>query len=98
MASTYGWVVTYDHLDHERVSVYGPRDISDEHVKLLNKRAPETRTFKMYDDDGNLYYSGRYVGPDGEDMFGPLEDYGTPNAGATEIRYRDSESSKYVTL
>lgn len=25
---------------------------------------------------------------DGEDEFGPLEDFGTPNAGATEMQYR----------
>lgn len=49
--------------------------------------------FRMYDGDGELYYSGRLVvsgeatRDDEEAMFGPLQDYGTPNAGAVDIRW-----------
>lgn len=47
--------------------------------------------FKMFDDDGELYYTGRMVtfpnGPSEEACYAPLGDFGTPNAGATEIRY-----------
>ena len=44
---------------------------------------PRTFAFRMYCDDGELMYEGRSSDQD----FGPLEDFGTPNAGATEIRY-----------
>lgn len=47
--------------------------------------------FNIYDDDGELYYSGRMITddnpPDEEACGGPLDDFGAPNAGATEIRY-----------
>lgn len=43
-----------------------------------------TNAFRMYDDDGELYYSG-WAKPDTE--FDPLEDFGTPNAGCTSISY-----------
>lgn len=94
--SSYGWVVTYDHLDHKRVKIYGPHNITNEQQSKLSSGSGQK--FKMYDDDGELYYSGQYIGPDDEFMFSPLDDYGTPNAGATEIRYLNSETGKYETL
>ena len=39
--------------------------------------------FKMHDDDGNLYYTGRIVGD--FDGLEPLDDFGMPNAGCTHI-------------
>ncbi len=58
----------------------------------------EGRKWRIYDDDGELYYSGRIVFADPaeeagngislpEEAFGPLWDFGQGNAGATEIRY-----------
>ena len=44
----------------------------------------------MYDDDGELYYTGFMVLFDGGDEFGPLEDFGGPNAGCTEIRIKNA--------
>jgi hypothetical protein len=94
--SNYAWVITTDHLDNMPACVTGPRDATDEQIALAHEKG--TR-FKIYDDDGELYYSGRFWsdGTNGDDDFGPLDDYGAPNAGATEIRYRDA-SGKYVTL
>lgn len=103
----YGWVITQDHLwdaEYDYASwnvtgVMGPRDISPEITMLLNNG--EGVPFKMYDDDGELYYSGRIIVPkaekDGELLFRPLSDFGTPNAGATEIRYQNAEG-KWETL
>ena len=54
-----------------------------------------TEHFKMYDDDGELYYSG-YSKPDAD--FDPLDDFGMPNAGCTEIKYRNHLTGKYETL
>jgi len=51
--------------------------------------------FRMYDDDGEMYYEGIATPDDGEDGFAPLDDFGTPNAGCTEIRYL--EGQEWVT-
>ena len=40
--------------------------------------------FSMYDDDDNCYYEGMLYGD--FDGFEPLDDFGTPNAGATSIK------------
>ena len=92
--SNYAWVITTDHLDNMPANVAGPRDATEDQIAMAREKG--TR-FKIYDDDGILYYSGRYWEPSGDIDFGPLDDYGAPNAGATEIRYRDA-SGKYVTL
>lgn len=58
------------------------------------------RHFRIYDDDGELYYAGVYGegdNPGDEDQFAPLDEFGTPNAGATEIRYR-SKNGVWITL
>lgn len=89
----YGWIITRDHLENESVTVMGPRNIPKEAVAML--KAGKGRPFKLYDDDGELYYSGRYVGPDDESLLGPLDDYGAPNAGCTVIKYRDPTSGKW---
>lgn len=102
--SAYAWVVTYDHLDKCRENVIGPRDATPGQVVELHSAAQSLAAregvtrFRMYDDDGELYYSGLFLGdPDDETAFGPLNDYGTPNAGCTEIRYERSPG-KFVTL
>ena len=87
--------------------MYGPRDIGDDHRATLesvakagykNYHGESVRKFKVYDDDGELYYTGLYIGPDDEEMFGPLEDFGTPNAGAAEIRYLNPKTGEFETL
>lgn len=78
----------------------GPRNISDAVERRLRLAArkgrnnhddPAVTFFKMYDDDGFLYYTGAYVvvrGHEDEcDGFEPLDDFGTPNAGAVRIDY-----------
>lgn len=63
---------------------------------------PLVEWFRIYDDDRELYYTGVRTGrgdPDGsEEGFEPLDDYGTPNAGATEIRYFKPETGEWETL
>jgi len=60
------------------------------------------RHFRIYDDDGFINYSGRfYVIPGREEEvseFEPLDDFGTPNAGATTIKYRDPQTGKWESL
>jgi hypothetical protein len=97
----YAWMIDKDYIDSEGakgepVQVFGPRTATEEQMARLQKG--EGRAFRIYDDDGIRYYSGRIVDSDrgSETDFGPLDDYGTPNAGATEIRYFDK--GKWQTL
>jgi hypothetical protein len=72
----------------------GPRDAPGELCEQL--KAGKGRAFRMRDDDQIVYYHGRYLGPDDEDMFGPLDDLGRPDAGAADIQYR--ENGKWESL
>lgn len=94
--SGYAWIITKDHLADDdpetfksNVGVTGPADADPAHLSLLAKG--KGRTFYMYDDDGECYYTGRcvwtpmpaYV----EWEFAPLDDFGLPNAGCTQIKW-----------
>ena len=80
MTSEYNWIITKDYIgEGEENGITGPCDKS-------NHTDNETE-FRMYDDDGVLYYSGKIWGD--FDGFEPLDDFGEPNAGCTEIRLRD---------
>jgi hypothetical protein len=92
--STYAWIITKDHLAEPGdtdtdVGTTGPSDAPDDLIALLSDG--KGHTFRMYDDDGELYYTGRLVARDdemGEDeCYGPLGDFGMPNAGAVTITY-----------
>lgn len=91
----------------------GPHDADPELIRTLFRAAnvgkdkwkgSPVHWFKMYDDDNNLYYSGVFAEvtpePDGTmlDGFEPLDDFGTPNAGCTEIRYYDRRKRKWDEL
>lgn len=96
--STYAWVITADltatpedgppGTNMNAVGVAGPSDAPFDLLEAV--KVGKGRAFRIYDDDGNLYYRGRFANASGElddDAFGPLSDYGAPNAGATEIHY-----------
>lgn len=107
--SRYAWIIDRDYIADEidtdrmgkdcvAVEVAGPSDASPAQVELARKRG---WPFKMYDDDGILYYSGRCWSAEGwgdETLFGPLDDYGMPNAGAVTIKYRNPETGKWETF
>lgn len=87
----YGWVITKDFLANEEsgpegtnanaVGMAGPRDLSiPVDVIKLNGRE-----FEMFDDDGVLYYEGFGLGCTGDE---PLTDFGMPNAGCTQIKWK----------
>ena len=102
---SYGWIIDKDHLAEpgdepgtncNAVGIVGPSAAPDRLVAFLQDRDWDERdgvdvyTFKMYDGDGELYYTGRMITDEGkteEAYFGPLDDYGMPNAGCTSIRY-----------
>ena len=60
--------------------VVGPKIATLTHEQIKNHQ--ERIKFRMKDCDGEVYYEGFLVG---EDLLAPLDDFGTPNAGATDI-------------
>lgn len=87
--SPYAWVITWvnlEILDAKEKGTQGPRTIGPDQERQL--ATGHGHQFRMRDDDGNELYRGRYLGdPASEDAFGPLWDFGGPNAGCTEIQY-----------
>lgn len=80
------WRIHFDHLDSKIVRVNDTDEYRDGlPISII-------REFKLYDDDGELYYTGKMMCADGSDpmesgdLFAPLDDYGMPNAGCTELR------------
>ncbi len=79
----YAWVITFDRIDNGAANgTAGPRNASD---ALIARATKHGKLFTMSDDDGQHYYTGYIIGD--YSGFEPLDDYGTPNAGCTEIRY-----------
>ena len=97
--ATYAWLITQD-LDNpydedpdglelpSRVGLSGPGAASESDIL----RALHTgQFFQLLDDDANAYYIGRCWcadGPGAPEMFGPLDDWGRADVGATDIQYR----------
>jgi hypothetical protein len=94
-----GWVITTDHI----------KDETEPEGSYLNAKGlmgPSTYEgdgnaddlpipFRLYDDDGELYYTGR-MNEQAMDAFGsgedPLYGFGMGNAGATELRYKEGHT------
>lgn len=106
--ASYGWIIDRETVSTEndanispqnrtpsRAGWVGPRNIAPEIEQEL--RNGKGQQFRMYDDDGILYYEGRYIGPDDETAFGPLSDLGTPDAGAVRIDYK-GKAGRWETL
>jgi hypothetical protein len=59
-------------------------------IRRFNKKGT---AFRIFDDDGDLYYRGRYHGdPNGSGAFAPL-DWAQGEAGATRIDYRQPDGT-----
>ena len=86
MPATYTWKITKDHI----ADTTRPEGTNDNATGLMGPSDgdPNLKTnpvsFSMYDDDKVLYYEGMLYG--NYDGFEPLEDFGTPNAGAVHIK------------
>lgn len=88
------YIITNHYIDECDVPIIGPRSFSGTAKDILEN--PHRQHFHMYDDDGVRYYAGYYIGT-ADNMFEPLERFGMPYAGCTEIRYRNA-NGKYETL
>lgn len=99
--SDYAWIIDEDHLDLDSVlgegaddsGTIGPRDSKGNTRDELIEKYQNRHQFRMYDDDGELYYTGTLFwdgdpnSPAEHQVYGPLGDFGTPNAGAVTITY-----------
>lgn len=102
----YGWIIDVDHdadndeplaTNSNAVGLTGPRNINPEDQQALKNGGG--RRFRMYDDDGELVYEGRFIGDsEGDDGFGPLDDFGAPNYGCTSIQYYRGSHTELVTI
>ena len=80
--SSYNWLITRDYIENGLENgLSGPSN------KL--RHTDNETAFRMYDDDGVLYYAGKIWGD--FDGFEPLDDFGMPSAGCTEIQLRGSD-------
>jgi hypothetical protein len=99
----YGWIITADFVDagiHSSRGLTGPNGIGGVEMITLALSAAG-RTFCMTDEDGEVYYTGRIYSDNGagsQDDFGPLDDFGSPNAGCTEIRYYNPDDMMWEVL
>ncbi len=92
------WVITADHVcDGADAGTVGPRRATLLRDDIVGH--PEAVEFRLYDDDGELYYEGAMVpGDDGESLFAPLDDFGGPNAGCTRMDTKNKETGKWEPL
>lgn len=104
--SKYAWCITDDHL-------YAPLKLQEMglpsragHYWTTTTTEPtfnrvavlaNGKKFRLYDDDGELHFSGRYLGSDSEDMFAPL-DWAMADSGCTSICYLNDETGNWEQL
>lgn len=91
------WVITKDYTSARKYrSTFIASSKKTESIPLIEVGMKMPYKFRLYDDDGNLYYEGYSDDNSSEKAFAPLDDYGMPNDGCTEIRYL--ENGKFETL
>ena len=99
----YAWIIDRDHLSepgdkYDNTGTMGPSQAPDTLLERLRNDSSAGRTFRMRDDDGELYYTGRIlvIGDrdplehDDVEGFEPLDDVGRPDSGCTSIEYRNA--------
>ncbi len=97
------WTITKDLIadpnarqpsNAKAVGMVGPRSAKLTVEQIIAH--PQGRVFRMKDADGAVYYEGVMViaDDDGDEAeFRPLDDFGKPNAGATDIEYQSADGS-----
>jgi hypothetical protein len=102
----YAWIIDKDVIDAGNdEGTIGPRNVNPLLENALKTNKKSGIPFKMYDDDGEHYYSGRILldmnridESEGDEEFAPLDDFGMPNAGCTSIHYRNTETGKWTAI
>jgi hypothetical protein len=90
----YGWMLTRDRINNRYGNLVGPHGITKAHKQelLLKGGAP----FRLLDDSGEVYYEGIIVGD--YSGFEPLDDFGGPNDGCTDIQYPNEFDGSWESL
>jgi hypothetical protein len=97
MATDYAWIITKDHLcepgDKPDTGITGPHDAPGDLLEQVE--SGKGHTFRLYDSDSILYYTGKLVTTgdmaDESHCFAPLDDFGMGWAGCTEVRWPGHE-------
>jgi len=102
------FIITRDYVaegSEKATGLIGPAMATERDVERL--KAGEGTKFRMLDDDGRVYYHGRrldgseceeqYEDFYGEPEFSPLDCFGRPNAGCTDIQEKD-ENGKWQSI
>ena len=86
-SNNYHWMIdrAYGVCQDEKLPVHGPSDCNVDEAF-----GPTAKRFLMMDDDGNIFYGGLIQGT-GYLGFEPLDDFGAPNDGCTEIHYINAD-------
>jgi len=90
----YAWLITEDRIsDGDAKDVMGPSTAHPDLVEAVQRPGEHRIRFRMYDDDGGYYYGGYLTYDPNDDSdeppYGPLRDFGLPDAGAVRITYPD---------
>jgi len=100
--SSYGWIITEDHIntgDANKMNRRCPDDIKEtlQRVQAGKESIPENgEEFRIYDGDGELYYSGILIGDD-VTCFEPMDDFAV-GSGCTEIKLKHKGTGAWETL
>ena len=87
------WLVYYDHLDNRSRFIVSSRDLElrpSSEPQEIAKRLPIK--FRLFDGDGELYFSGRMETAD----FHPLDEFGI-DYGCTELKFYDPSNPITMT-
>lgn len=86
------WIITKDHISEAgQTSAVGTR-----HRNLKPGEEDKcTIPFKLFDDDGILYYEGLMTAKSADSMqvFSPLHGWAMPDSGCTEIQVPDKDGN-----
>ena len=100
--SEYAWIIEKDHLadkpSEDDSGIKGPSDAPDELLYFLEDgpagfdKAIKVHTFRLYDSDDELYYTGRLatmldMNTEEEPCAAPLYDFGMGWAGCTSVKW-----------
>lgn len=75
------WTITKDLIDDGKKVGTSSCNFDEAQAALLKHR------FRLFDDDGEIYYEGLSDDCESEQAFAPLDDFGQGYAGCTEIDY-----------
>lgn len=94
------WIITNDLIDTNSIGI-GDDDTGKRVQTFPSEGDRLSYDFRLYDDDGKLYYEGRTadINEDEERAFAPL-DWATYKAGCTTMTYRlhGNYKTEWLTL